>query len=55
MRMSELITMDKRDLIKAFRDYQKEWLYSHHDFELSPMLEEVFAKFLDDTAERFMV
>ena len=53
--MSELITMDKRDLIKAFRDYQKEWLYSHHDFELSPMLEEVFAKFLDDTAERFMV
>lgn len=37
-----------------FRDFQKEWLTSHNDFELEPELEEMILGFIDDTTMSFI-
>ena len=37
-------------LINDFRDYQKEWLTSHDDFELDKPNEDLILEFLDNTA-----
>lgn len=41
-------------LIYDFRDYQKEWLTSHDDFELDKLNEDLILAFLDDTAECYI-
>ncbi len=40
--------------IYKFRDFQKEWLLSHNDIELSPDTEELVLCFLEDTTNCFI-
>lgn len=44
-----------KDIIQKFHDYQIEWLTSHNDLELEPMLEEWIIRFLHDTANCYMM
>lgn len=44
-----------KDIIQKFHDYQVEWLKSHYDIELEPLLEEMIVRFLHDTANCYMM
>lgn len=44
-----------KDTIQKFHDYQVEWLKSHYDIELEPLLEEMIVRFLHDTANCYMM
>lgn len=44
-----------KDTIQKFHDYQVEWLKSHYDIELEPLLEEMIVCFLHDTANCYMM
>lgn len=43
------------EIIQRFSDYQIEWLKSHCDLELEPMLETWVVRFLRDTADCFQM
>lgn len=45
----------KKDVIQKFHDYQIEWLTSHCDLELEPVLESWIVRFLHDTANCYMM
>lgn len=53
--MCDMISKDKRKLIKRFTDYQIAWLTSHNDLSLIPEIEELVAQFIQDTAACFIL
>lgn len=44
-----------KDIIQNFHDYQVEWLKSHCDIELEPELEMLIVRFLNDTANCYIM
>ena len=45
----------RKDLIQRFHDYQVEWLTNHYDIEFVPEEENLIIRFLNDTANCFIM